>query len=566
MTGPYDRGFFQRQAEESLASARRVLSHLFADGPPDSVLDVGCGVGPWLAAARELGVADHVGVDGDWVDRSMLMIAPERFVPHDLAAPIELGRRFGLVISLEVAEHLPPEAAQTFVDSLTRHGDTVLFSAALPYQGGEGHRNEAWLETWQARFERAGFVGSDPLRAALWADPGIAWWYRQNIVVFRARGTAAAAPGARLRSLVHPEAHLRAVRRRPQAPFATTLEADLQHWRALAAGRPQPGPPPAYGREFDFAEAAPPPQPESYAELRALAGRLAAPVLSDALAPVVPRRPPPPPLGRGTRVPDFLGIGVQKAATTWMFRLLQGHPDVTLPGGKEVNFFNRRAFAPESAFSGAWATAHAETALRNHVERNRTLNPRWVRVLAHLLDHGLDQAWYETLMGFFPNVARRGDITPEYAHLPGDHIDALLAFAPQVRIVLLLREPVARVVSHVAMIGAQVPAARPFLDALAREPAVLARSRYETIVPAWTRRVPPERMLVMRSEAFESEPQAAAGRLAGFLGIDAGRFRAEHLKAKHFVASYQAALAPDTLAFLRETLAESRRVHAEAGG
>ncbi|VAZ94653.1 hypothetical protein LAUMK35_02694 [Mycobacterium pseudokansasii] len=150
---------------------------------PDSVLDVGCGVGGWVATWLDSGV-DAVGVDGDHVPRDQLRIPDSRFIDHDLTASLDLGRRFDLVTCLEVAEHLPPEAAETLVESLCRHGRVIVFSAAIPGQGGTGHVNERWPSFWAALFATHGYRPYDLLRGKLWYDTRCEWWYRQNVLVY----------------------------------------------------------------------------------------------------------------------------------------------------------------------------------------------------------------------------------------------------------------------------------------------------------------------------------------------------------------------------------------------
>src|SRR5262245_4059202 len=120
MPSPYDRQFFQQQAQGSYRSAQIVLPLVFERLHPATVVDVGCGLGPWLKVAAELGASRVLGVDGDYVDRSMLMVAPSQFVPRDLTCPLNINERFDLAMSLEVAEHLPPPAAVTYVESLTQ--------------------------------------------------------------------------------------------------------------------------------------------------------------------------------------------------------------------------------------------------------------------------------------------------------------------------------------------------------------------------------------------------------------------------------------------------------------
>ena len=155
---------------------------------PNTVIDVGCGVGTWLAVLAENGVADVWGIDGDYVDRALLQIPEERFLPHDLTKPVHLERRFDLVLSLEVAEHLPADSAPTLIDSLVSLGPVILFSAAIPYQGGTHHVNEQWPEYWARHFAARGYVPVDCVRRQIWQLDDVQWCYAQNILLFVERG------------------------------------------------------------------------------------------------------------------------------------------------------------------------------------------------------------------------------------------------------------------------------------------------------------------------------------------------------------------------------------------
>ena len=134
-TPTYGSGFYSRIADGSLLSARQVVPTLMELLKPASVVDVGR-TGAWLSAFQENGVTDIFGVDGDYVDRKVLLIPRERFRAADLSRPLNLDRRFDLAISVEVAEHSPAAAAETFVQSLTGLSDRSVFSAAIPLQGG----------------------------------------------------------------------------------------------------------------------------------------------------------------------------------------------------------------------------------------------------------------------------------------------------------------------------------------------------------------------------------------------------------------------------------------------
>jgi SAM-dependent methyltransferase len=208
----YDAAFYDDQTEGSLRSARIVLPVVFALHRPASLVDVGCGQGTWLAAAEELGVEDLTGLDGDWVDRAKLRSPRMTFRAVDLAAPIAFDRRYDLALSVEVAEHLPASAADGFVAALCAASDAVLFSAAAPFQGGTDHVHEARASAWAARFAANGFDCFDLVRGAIWDRAEVAWWYRQNLLLFAKRGSAAHAAFARAplppppRDVVHPDA------------------------------------------------------------------------------------------------------------------------------------------------------------------------------------------------------------------------------------------------------------------------------------------------------------------------------------------------------------------------
>jgi SAM-dependent methyltransferase len=176
-----------------LQSARAVVPILLSLIAPDSAIDLGCGPGNWLLALREAGVADVFGVDqNDYGDD--LRIGRECFAVANLTAPFQIQRTFGLVICIEVAEHLPPAAAPTLVRSLTALGPVVMFSAAIPLQGGTGHRNEQWPEYWRDLFAAHDFIPIDCLRPRIWENRDVAWWYTQNLLLYVHRAHLAENP------------------------------------------------------------------------------------------------------------------------------------------------------------------------------------------------------------------------------------------------------------------------------------------------------------------------------------------------------------------------------------
>ncbi len=196
---------FYRQLDATRDAAREILPIIIDLLKPASMVDVGCGAGHWLAAAAELGINDILGVDGEWALKTQLAIPREKFVAHDLRTPLKLGRKFDVALSLEVAEHLPESHAETLVETLCELAGRVVFSAAIPGQGGRHHVNEQWPGYWADLFRRCGYECCDVLRSRIWDNPRVMWYYAQNCLIFAREGVLAhlGAP-ARPLSLVHP--------------------------------------------------------------------------------------------------------------------------------------------------------------------------------------------------------------------------------------------------------------------------------------------------------------------------------------------------------------------------
>ena len=177
------------------------------------MVDVGCGAGVWLAVCAEHGITDFLGLDGEYA-RDQLRIPSGRFRSADLREPLGLPRTFDLAMSLEVVEHLPPEVGPRLVRELTQAAPQVLFSAAVPGQGGVGHINERWLSYWAGVFAGQGYLPVDTLRQRIWSREDIAWWYRQNLMLFvRKDRLPATYESPAIIDVVHPELLTRAVER-----------------------------------------------------------------------------------------------------------------------------------------------------------------------------------------------------------------------------------------------------------------------------------------------------------------------------------------------------------------
>ena len=193
--------------------ALEVLPFVFNYIFPKSIVDIGCGNGSWLEAAKILGIKNVKGVDGIKADKNDLLIEEFEFLLHDLTTPLALNKKFDLAISLEVAEHLPESASDTFIANICRHSDVVLFSAAIPNQGGQFHINEQWPEYWHLKFKVHGFFAYDILRQEFWDHKNVLWWYSQNMIIYAKENAfdQNMAPNKKVNGLVHPGSYNRKI-------------------------------------------------------------------------------------------------------------------------------------------------------------------------------------------------------------------------------------------------------------------------------------------------------------------------------------------------------------------
>lgn len=240
---PYDQSFYAINKVGSSRSAAGVVPLVVELVSPRSVVDVGCGTGTWLAQFRQAG-CQTLGFDGDYVDRAMLQIPRDEFIPKNLEQPVKVDRRFDLATCLEVAEHLTPERAPGLVADLIALSDCVLFSAAVVGQGGANHINERPVSYWAALFQERGYVGADVIRPRIWDRDNVDWWYRQNMVIFAKEGHPILKGAPPVTDLLHPGLHedlyLRAFRPTLSRLLRAIPGSLMRSVRSRLLGKPSP--------------------------------------------------------------------------------------------------------------------------------------------------------------------------------------------------------------------------------------------------------------------------------------------------------------------------------------
>lgn len=188
---------------------------------------------------------------------------------------------------------------------------------------------------------------------------------------------------------------------------------------------------------------------------------------------------------------DFLGIGAQKAGTTWLYHQLSRHPQIAFPGGKEVHFWDR----VDPAFASRWL---------------ETLQPA-----TRLTPDG--------------RPIRCGEITPAYATLAPATIAVLRRTCPEIRLFISLRNPLTRAWSHALMVLGRGNRSeheaddRWFVDQF-RSQDSLQRGAYTETLARWWEAFPREQLLVTLLDDIVATPRDVLTSLARHLRVDLADF------------------------------------------
>ena len=225
--------------------------------------------------------------------------------------------------------------------------------------------------------------------------------------------------------------------------------------------------------------------------------------------------------------PTFLGIGAQKAGTTWLYRGLELHPDIWLPPVKELHFFDERIRFPQPGFDNIHGTHGPSKRWRRqlHNERRRRRRVAMVddaearnRAWCSEYFFGTPSIdWYRSL---FTGHLHSGEVTPEYAALDAEMIDTVVAALPEIRVIYLLRNPIEREWSAALMATRSGN----------REPEAVLRQnrrhvRYGDNIDRWTAALPPGRFYLGFTEDLRRHPDVLMADIVEFIGADPGAAR-----------------------------------------
>lgn len=240
--------------------------------------------------------------------------------------------------------------------------------------------------------------------------------------------------------------------------------------------------------------------------------------------------------------PDFIGIGAQKAGTTWLSHYLQRHPEIWMPPLKEIHYFDEKIHDP----------ANMAPRLLGKLLGRRVVDRRWRRQVATRMKIHLkrlsgrgkkrfsresffwdlryyagrpDDKWYTSL--FEPGRGKVvGEITPAYSMLGPDAVARIHEMMPQAKLIFMIRNPIERAWSQAVMQFSKVE--NQVVDSVERErlrrnfdsKGSLLRTDYLGTLDTWRKFYPDERIFVGFLEDVSLFPAEFLERVYDFLGVD----------------------------------------------
>ncbi|MEM8501961.1 MAG: sulfotransferase domain-containing protein [Cyanobacteria bacterium P01_D01_bin.1] len=234
--------------------------------------------------------------------------------------------------------------------------------------------------------------------------------------------------------------------------------------------------------------------------------------------------------------PTFLGIGAHKAGTSWLYSQLINHPEVYMPPKKEIHFFDRspRYLSPNTlAESSPWIRPFK---LETHDWKNIAVDT--ARMAKYALTGDLDRAqwyrkwlfgyydesWYRSLFESYKGYKAYGEISPAYSMLESSDVVRIKALNPDIKLILMLRDPIDRVWSNIrygsekGRIKVDLDSPKDILNAL-KQPEVALRGDYERTLNTYLEHFDASQLLVCFYEAIKYDPIGLMSGIATFLKI-----------------------------------------------
>jgi hypothetical protein len=224
--------------------------------------------------------------------------------------------------------------------------------------------------------------------------------------------------------------------------------------------------------------------------------------------------------------PNFLCVGAQKAGTSWLYLALLQHPDVWMPPVKELHFFNTLYDEADVKWTQNAIRRLAKETLQAYLKKTPLylIDYAFLEYTASIASGELfTEEWYQKVFSWHGAKHKlRGEFTPAYLSLPAEGISYVGRLIEDVKIIVIVRDPLERILSHIRMIVAGLKKHKLetgiWNQALA-DPAVKLRGDYKQFLPLWQQGLPADRILFVPYGDIATDPKGLIARIEAFLGL-----------------------------------------------
>lgn len=247
--------------------------------------------------------------------------------------------------------------------------------------------------------------------------------------------------------------------------------------------------------------------------------------------------------------PDFLVIGAQKAGTTWLDKMFKSHPDIWTPVVKELQFFNTFYMADSFKWTKNHRESHALKAIKFALaDNNNKSNWSKIRESIHIGEPStIDYEWYEETFNYAPANTVKGEMTPEYSLLNKAHVEEIVSKYPDIKIILVMRDPVQRALSGIKMRLLQQgftsesdnDSIDEFVISCASDWDVIERGNYQRIIETWNEFIDERNFLPLLSESLKTNGKEELKKISDFLNISLEGFTANEKERVHVGKQYE---------------------------
>lgn len=222
--------------------------------------------------------------------------------------------------------------------------------------------------------------------------------------------------------------------------------------------------------------------------------------------------------------PDFLCIGAQKSGTTWLYKNLEMIPDFEMPPHKELHYFNN--------IGAKGLTIIDLKKYKTRLLLKRRIKYHWTQRSVNKLKWDIKYIFNKRTEDWYISLFKRptgkiaGDISPAYSTLDEQAVRYISKILPEIKVLLILRNPIDRAWSHAKMDFVRFHKKkikditnREFIEHFDSEASRL-RGDYLRTINIWSQNFTTKRFYISFFDDIVNRPNIFLKNILSFLGVD----------------------------------------------